>query len=78
MGPSCFRPSESYQAKRDVMSTTPRLTPQERIRLAKSLRKRATDQPGLKIKQRQELRRRAFNLMQINLYEAKLKKPEKD
>lgn len=53
----------------------PRLTPQERIRLAKSLRKQAA-QPGLKIKQRQEKRRHAANLMQLNLIEANRKKPD--
>ncbi len=49
-----------------------RLTPQERVRLAKDLRRRANGQPGLTAKFRQRLRQHASNLMQINLIEAKL------
>jgi hypothetical protein len=51
-----------------------KLTPQQRIRLAQDLRRRANGQPGLTAKQRQELRRHAFNLMQLNLVQAKLQK----
>jgi hypothetical protein len=50
------------------------MTPQQRVRAAQDLRKRANSEPGLKIKQRQNLRRIAHNLMAINAYEAKQKK----
>jgi len=53
-----------------------RLTPQERIRLAKDLNRRANGQPKLKLKQRQEARQHASNLMKLNLIEAKQKKSD--
>jgi hypothetical protein len=43
-----------------------RLNPQERIRLAQSLRKRADTDPNLSAERRQELLRHAWNLMKIN------------
>jgi len=54
----------------------PRMTPQERIRSAKNLYRRANSQPGLTQSQRKEARRHASNLMAINLMEAKRKKPD--
>jgi hypothetical protein len=50
-----------------------RLTPQQRIRLAQSLRRQA-NKPGVPVKKKLEKRRHAANLMQINLIEAKSKK----
>jgi hypothetical protein len=47
------------------------LTPQERIRIAKSLFKKAKALPGLTQAQRKEARRHGWNLMAINLMEAK-------
>jgi len=49
----------------------PRMTPQERIRAAKSLFKRANDKPGLTQAQRKELRRVASNLVALNMIEPK-------
>jgi hypothetical protein len=54
-----------------------RLTPQQRIRLAQSLRRQA-NQPGVPVKKKMEKRRHASNLMALNLAEAKLKKSDKD
>jgi hypothetical protein len=51
----------------------PRLTPQQRIRLAKSLRQQA-NQPGIPVRKKLNKRRHAANLMQINLIEARKKK----
>jgi hypothetical protein len=49
----------------------PRMTPRQRVRAAQNLHKRAISAPGLKIKQRQNLRRIAANLMVINILESK-------
>jgi hypothetical protein len=49
------------------------MSPQERIRAAKSLFNRAKKQPGLTEAQRKEARRCAYNLMAINLFEAKVR-----
>jgi hypothetical protein len=57
------------------MSKSPRLTAEERVRLAQSLRRQA-QKPGLKVRQRQEKRRHAANLMQLNLIEAERKKAD--
>jgi len=54
-----------------------RLTPQQRIRLAQSLRRQA-NQSGVPVKKKLEKRRHAANLMALNMFEAKQKKPEKD
>jgi len=51
-----------------------RLTPRQRILLAKELRRRANGQPKLKAKFRAKLRQNASNLMKINLIEAQEKK----
>ena len=48
-----------------------RLTPQERIRIVKNLFKKAKALPGLTQAQRKEARRHGWNLMAINLMEAK-------
>jgi hypothetical protein len=48
-----------------------RLTPSERIRIAKSLLKRAKTQPGVPPHVRAEARRHAHNLITLNLSEAK-------
>jgi hypothetical protein len=47
-----------------------RLTPEERIRLAQEAR-RLADRPGIPSKLKQGLRRSMYNLMQINMVEAK-------
>jgi len=47
-----------------------RLTPQERIRIAQSLRRQANNS-GLSPEQRREKRRHAFKLMKLNEFEAK-------
>ena len=47
------------------------LTPRQRIRLAQELRRRANSQPNLKVRQRNELRRHASNLVKLNSLEAK-------
>ena len=47
-----------------------RLTPQERIRIAQSLRRQANNS-GLSPEQRREKRRHAFDLMKLNEFEAK-------
>ena len=52
-----------------------KLTPQERMRLAQHCNKRAKD-PNLSPKQRSEARGHAWNLVQINMAEAKRKKPD--
>jgi hypothetical protein len=49
----------------------PRMTPQERIRAAKELLRRAKTQPGLALAMRAELRRVAANLVACNMLEAK-------
>lgn len=48
-----------------------RLTPSERIRIAKSLLKRAATDPGLPSHVRAEARRHAYSLVALNLSEAK-------
>ena len=58
-----------------IMAPHKRMTPQERIQAAQRLRKRANGEPGLKIAKLQDLRRIASNLMALNLWEAKQKKP---
>jgi uncharacterized membrane protein len=50
-----------------------RLSPQERIRLAQSLRKRANTQPNLTQGQRKEARRLASNLVALNMLQPKQK-----
>jgi len=52
------------------------MTPQERIRLAKSLFKRAKSQPGITSKQRAEARRTTRNLVALNMLDATRKKPD--
>jgi hypothetical protein len=47
------------------------MSPQERIRAAQDLRKRANSQPGLPQKLRQEARRAAHSLVKLNALEAK-------
>lgn len=49
-----------------------RLTPQERMRLAKDLMRRANGQPGLKARERQNLRQHASNLLKLNEHQAKM------
>jgi hypothetical protein len=51
------------------MNGQPRLTPQQRIRLAQSLRRQA-NQPGIPVRKKLNKRRHASNLMQLNLIEA--------
>ncbi len=58
------------------MTLRPRMTPQERIRKAQELRRRANSQPGLPMKLRKELRRVAINLVACNMLEAKRPKPD--
>jgi hypothetical protein len=48
----------------------PRMSAQQRVGFAKHLRRRAASQPGLKAKQRQELRRVSTNLLALNTLEA--------
>ena len=55
---------------RQAMSNRPRMTPQERIRAAQELRRRAIDQPGLSQRQRQNARRVAHNLVMLNSLQA--------
>jgi hypothetical protein len=52
-----------------------KLTPQQRIRLAQSLRRQA-NQSGVPVKKKLEKRRHASNLMALNMYEAKQKKQD--
>jgi hypothetical protein len=57
--------------KRDaVMNGQPHLTPQQRIRLAQSLRRQA-NQPGVPVRKKLEKLRHMSNLMQLNLIEAR-------
>jgi len=49
-----------------LMQGQPHLTPQQRMRAAQQLRRRAASQPGLKVKQRKEFRRTASNLVKLN------------
>lgn len=58
------------------MNKPTRMTPQERIRLAKKLYMRAKGQPGLSQAERKEARRLASNLMVLNMIEAKRKKSD--
>jgi hypothetical protein len=56
-----------------IVAPHKRLTLQERVRLAQSLRRQA-NKPGVPVKKKLEKRRCAANLMQINLIEAREKK----
>ncbi len=47
-----------------------RLTPQQRVRLARSLRQQA-NKPGVPVRKKLEKLRHMSNLMAINLYEAR-------
>lgn len=42
------------------------MTPQQRMRAAQQLRRRASSQPGLKVKQRKEFLRTALNLVRLS------------
>lgn len=53
-----------------------RLTPQERIRLAQRLLKRANSEEGLSARKRADLRRQASNLVKVNAIEATLNAPK--
>jgi hypothetical protein len=53
-----------------MMKGQPRLTPQQRVRLAQSLRRQA-NKLGVPVRKKLEKRRHASNLMQINLIEAR-------
>jgi hypothetical protein len=52
------------------MNDQPHLSPQQRIRLAQSLRRQA-NQPGVPVRKKLEKRRLASNLMALNLIEAR-------
>jgi hypothetical protein len=52
------------------MNGQPHLTPQQRIRLAQSLRRQA-NKPGVPVREKLNKRRLASNLMQLNLIEAR-------
>ena len=46
------------------------LSPQQRIQLAQRLRQRANTEPKLSARKRQDLRRKASNLVKVNAIEA--------
>jgi uncharacterized membrane protein len=58
-----------------MTSPPPRLTPQERVILAKQLNKKAKNQKFTP-QQRKEARRHASNMLALNLMEAKRKKSD--
>jgi hypothetical protein len=57
-------------------SCGPRLSPMQRIQLAKRLRMRAATEQNLSPAARAELRRHVFNLMALNMSAAKWRKAE--
>ena len=53
------------------MSSRPRMSPQDRVRMAQELRHRGISQPGLTQGQRKNARRVSSNLVKLNALEAK-------